>query len=206
MGKHSVKFGADYRRHRGGNGARQQRQLRVHAGVHAGAEPQHGEQRPPATRSPASCSAIPATGDVNVATPGEYYTDYYSAFVQDDYRVTPTLTLNCRAALRVRARHRGRRTTSFTVGFDRQALFPGAGAGHGTPRRADVCRRRRQSDAAGQTAQQRRAARRLRLVGDRQDGDSRRLRALLGAADQRHRRVCDRCARLLGVDYIPVEH
>ena len=47
---------------------------------------------------------------------------------------------------------------------------------------------------------------RLRLVGDGEDGDSRRLRPLLGAADQRHRRIGDRRARLLGVDDIPVEH
>src|SRR5688500_7869469 len=39
----------------------------------------------------------PATGDVNVATPGTYYTDYYEALAQDDFRVSSTLTGNARA-------------------------------------------------------------------------------------------------------------
>ena len=40
-----------------------------------------------------------------MATPGKYYTDYYSAFVQDDYRITVEAVAELRPSLRIRAGH-----------------------------------------------------------------------------------------------------
>ena len=122
LGKHSMKFGADYRR--------------IEAGT---VPPSNGSfgftqaftQGPnPNTASTAAGDAFasfllgsPATGDVNVATPGLYYTDYYSAFVQDDWRATESLTLNF--GLRYEYEPGiAARDNEFTVGFDREALFP----------------------------------------------------------------------------------
>ncbi len=122
LGKHSVKFGADYRR--------------IQA---ATVPPNNGSfgftqaftQGPnPNTASTAAGDAFasfllgfPATGDVNVTTPGLYYTDYYSAFVQDDWRATASLTLNF--GLRYEYEPGiAADNDEFTVGFDREALFP----------------------------------------------------------------------------------
>jgi len=122
MGKHSMKYGVDYRRLSGYSEA-----------------PNNGTfgftqaftQGPNAnTASGAAGDAFasfllgyPATGDVNVATPGKYYTDYYSAFAQDDYRITSKLTLNY--GLRYEYEPGiAARDDRFTVGFDRDAPFP----------------------------------------------------------------------------------
>jgi hypothetical protein len=122
LGKHSAKFGADYRR--------------IQA---ATVPPNNGSfgftqaftQGPnPNTASTAAGDAFasvllgyPATGDINVTTPGLYYTDYYSAFVQDDWRATESLTLNF--GLRYEYEPGiAAGNNEFTVGFDRDALFP----------------------------------------------------------------------------------
>jgi hypothetical protein len=122
LGKHSVKFGADYRR--------------IQAATLPASNGSFGftqafTQGPnPNTASTAAGDAFasfllgfPATGDVNVTTPGLYYTDYYSAFVQDDWRAKPSLTLNF--GLRYEYEPGiAAQNNEFTVGFDRDALFP----------------------------------------------------------------------------------
>jgi len=122
MGKHSIKMGVDYRR--------------IDAEV---VPPNNGNfgftQAYTQGPNPNAASAIagdafasfllgfPATGDVNVSTPGAYFTDYYSAFIQDDFRVSSKLTLN--AGLRYEYEPGiGAEGDQFTVGFDREALFP----------------------------------------------------------------------------------
>jgi hypothetical protein len=122
LGAHSLKFGADYRR--------------VEAGT---VPPNNGSfgftqaftQGPNANAASTAAGdafasfllGIPATGDVNVTTPGLYYTDYYSAFVQDDWRATSSLTLNF--GLRYEYEPGiAAENNEFTVGFDRDALFP----------------------------------------------------------------------------------
>lgn len=122
MGAHSVKMGADYRR------------------IEAGTAPANNgsfgftqayTQGPNAnTASTAAGDAFAsfllgyaATGDINVTTPGLYYTDYYSAFIQDDWRASSSLTLN--AGLRYEYEPGiAARGNEFTVGFDREAPFP----------------------------------------------------------------------------------
>jgi hypothetical protein len=122
MGKHSLKIGVDYRR----IGAET-----IPASNGSFSFSQAFTQGP----NPNSASTVagdsfasfllgyPATGDVNVSTPGTYFTDYYSAFIQDDFRVSSTLTIN--AGLRYEYEPGiGAAGDRFTVGFDREALFP----------------------------------------------------------------------------------
>ena len=122
MGKHSVKVGADYRR------------------IVADASPPNNGSfgftqaftqgpNPNAASSAAGDSfasfllGYPATGEINVSTPGTYFTDYYSAFVQDDFRAFSKVSLNfgLRYEYEPGIAAKGNR---FTVGFDRDAPFP----------------------------------------------------------------------------------
>ena len=122
MGAHSIKMGADYRRIEAGT---------VPANNGSFGFTQAYTQGPnPNTASTAAGDAFAsfllgnaATGDINVTTPGLYYTDYYSGFIQDDWRASSSLTLN--AGLRYEYEPGiAARGNEFTVGFDRQALFP----------------------------------------------------------------------------------
>jgi trimeric autotransporter adhesin len=122
LGKHSLKFGADYRRIEAATVPPNNGSFGFTQGFTQGPNPN--------TASTAAGDAFagfllgfPATGDVNVTTPGLYYTDYYSAFVQDDWRATASLTLNF--GLRYEYEPGiAARNDEFTVGFDRDALFP----------------------------------------------------------------------------------
>ncbi len=65
----------------------------------------------------------PASGSVVSATPGHFLIDYYAAYLQDEYRVTSTLTLNLGLRYEYEAGVR-ERDNHITVGFDRDARFP----------------------------------------------------------------------------------
>jgi trimeric autotransporter adhesin len=121
-GKQSFKFGADYRRLSGYSQAPNNGTFTFTQGYTQGPNPNTASS----TAGDAFASFLlgyPASGDVNVATPGKYYTDYYSAFAQDDWRVTDRLTLNF--GLRYEYEPGvSARDNRFTVGFDRDALFP----------------------------------------------------------------------------------
>ena len=123
-GRHSLKLGADYRRIEARTMSHQSA-----AGFFAFTE--GFTQGPTPNRAgPASGDAIasfllgyPAGGTVHVATPATYFIDYYAAYVQDDVRLTPGLTLN----LGVRYEHEpgvAETNNRITVGFDRDAAFP----------------------------------------------------------------------------------
>ena len=161
MGNHSVKAGVDYRR------------IVADAMVYgssAGAFTfnQAFTQGPtPTTASSAAGDSIasfllgyPASGEINVGTPASYFINYYSAYMQDDYRVSPSLTLN----MGLRYEYEpgvGEKDNRFTVGFDREAPFPIQVPGLDLQGRADVCRRGRLSHDAGTHAE-----RRSRLAAD----------------------------------------
>jgi hypothetical protein len=121
-GKQSFKFGADYRRLSGYSQGPNNGSFTFTQGYTQGPNPNTASS----TAGDAFASFLlgyPASGDVNVATPGKYYTDYYSAFAQDDWRVTDRLTLNF--GLRYEYEPGvSARDNRFTVGFDRDALFP----------------------------------------------------------------------------------
>jgi len=121
-GKHSMKYGVDYRRLSGYSEAPNNGSF---------AFTQAYTQGPNANTASSGAGdafasfllGYPSSGDVNVATPGKYYTDYYSAFAQDDYRITSKLTLNY--GLRYEYEPGiAARDNRFTVGFDRDAPFP----------------------------------------------------------------------------------
>ena len=65
----------------------------------------------------------PATGDITVAAPSDFYIHYYAGYAQDDYRVTPNLTLN--VGLRYEFEQGlQEKDNRITVGFDRDRVFP----------------------------------------------------------------------------------
>ncbi|MBI4473059.1 MAG: TonB-dependent receptor, partial [Acidobacteria bacterium] len=66
---------------------------------------------------------IPASGSVSVGTPLSYFTRYYAGYVQDDFRITSTFTLNygLRFEHETDMREKNNQTT---VGFDRNATSP----------------------------------------------------------------------------------
>ena len=65
----------------------------------------------------------PATGDIAVAGPGNFLLNYYSGYVQDEFRATSKLTFNL--GLRYEFEDGLReRENRFAVGFDPAAAFP----------------------------------------------------------------------------------
>ncbi len=65
----------------------------------------------------------PASGSITVGTPNDFFINYYAAYVQDNWRVTPNLTLN--AGLRYEYETGLQESKDqFTVGFDRDRAFP----------------------------------------------------------------------------------
>jgi len=122
MGSHSVKFGVDYRRIAAQTIPPNNASFGFSQAFTQGPNPNTASSV--AGDSFASfLLGYPATGDVNVATPGTYYTDYYAAFAQDDFRVSSKLTVNAgvRYEYEPGIAAEGDR---FTVGFDRDAAFP----------------------------------------------------------------------------------
>jgi hypothetical protein len=66
---------------------------------------------------------LPARGDVAIGTPLSFNAHYYAVYLQDDVRLSPTVTLN----LGVRYEYEsglGEVDDRFTVGFDRDRTFP----------------------------------------------------------------------------------
>ena len=66
---------------------------------------------------------LPATGNVTIGTPFAFNVHYYAAFVQDDVRVSPNVTLNLGVRYEYEAGLR-EAANQFTVGFDRDRSFP----------------------------------------------------------------------------------
>ncbi|MGQ0735055.1 MAG: TonB-dependent receptor domain-containing protein [Acidobacteriota bacterium] len=121
-GRHTVKIGGDYRR----LGLDLFRSPRLTLGFSKaftqGPNPNVGA--PNSGDAIASLLlGVPAQGSVIIGTPLAFSAPYYAAYVQDDVRLTPNLTLN----VGLRYDYEGglqEREHRFTVGFDRTRPFP----------------------------------------------------------------------------------
>ena len=117
---HTLKFGGEYRR----IGA-DVRSFSSSAGTYSFTQ-SFTALTPTASGGDAFASFLlgsPASGSIVYATPAEYLVDYYAAYAQDEWRVSPTLTVNY--GLRYEYEPGVREANNqFTVGFDRDADFP----------------------------------------------------------------------------------
>jgi trimeric autotransporter adhesin len=120
MGSHTLKLGAEYRR----MGA-SVRSFSSSAGTYSFTQ-SFTAPTPTASGGDAFASFLlgfPATGSIVYATPAQYLLDYYSGYIQDEFRVSSKLTLN--VGLRYEYEPGVREADNgFTVGFDRDADFP----------------------------------------------------------------------------------
>jgi len=123
FGSHAVKFGADYRL--------------IGMKLTALGQPSGNFDFTPAfTRGPDALTGgttqhalasfllgYPASGDITVGAPNDFYIRYWAGYVQDDYRITSNLTVN--AGLRYEFEQGlQERDNRITVGFDRDRNFP----------------------------------------------------------------------------------
>jgi hypothetical protein len=123
VGRHTVKAGADYRKlglatfEPGSTGS-----YAFNQGFTQGPNPTTGST----TAGDAVASlllGLPSAGNVAIGTPLSFNAHYYAAFVQDDVRMSPNVTLN----LGLRYEYEsglGEANNQFTVGFDRDRPFP----------------------------------------------------------------------------------
>jgi hypothetical protein len=122
MGKHSIKLGVDYRRVLAETFPPNNASFAFSQSFTQGPNPNTASS----TAGDSFASFLlgyPTSGSTNIATPGTYYTDYYSAFIQDDWRASSSFTLNY--GLRYEYEPGiAAEANQFTVGFDRDALFP----------------------------------------------------------------------------------
>ena len=120
MGSHTLKIGAEYRR----IGA-STRTYSTSAGTYTFTQA-YTAPTPTAAGGDALASFLlgyPSTGSIVYATPAEYLVDYYAGYAQDEYRASSKLTLNY--GLRYEYEPGIREADNhFTVGFDRDAVFP----------------------------------------------------------------------------------
>jgi trimeric autotransporter adhesin len=65
----------------------------------------------------------PASGDVTIGSPNNFYINYYGGYAQDDFRITPKLTVNLGVRYEFEQGLK-ERDNQMTVGFSRDKVFP----------------------------------------------------------------------------------
>jgi trimeric autotransporter adhesin len=123
FGSHTFKVGGDYRLIGMKLVARGQPSgnFDFTSGFTRGPNPLIGGSTPHALAS--FLLGYPASGDITVGTPNNFYINYYAGYVQDDYRATQNLTVNL--GLRYEFEQGlEERDNRITVGFDRDRTFP----------------------------------------------------------------------------------
>jgi hypothetical protein len=122
-GKHTVKFGASYRKIGMKNTSFGQGSgnFNFDGSFTAGPDPQNAS----IVNEHALADFLlgfPASGDITVGTPNDFFIDYYAGYIQDDFRVNRKLTLN--VGLRYEFEQGlQEKDNAFTVGFDRDRLW-----------------------------------------------------------------------------------
>jgi hypothetical protein len=123
LGRHTVKFGASYRKIGGKNFNPSQSSGRFFFdGQFTSADPLN-----PTNSDPHSLAAFllgyPSSGEIPVARPTNAFIDYYAGYAQDDLRVNPNLTVNL--GLRYEFEQGlQEKNNELTVGFDRDRNWP----------------------------------------------------------------------------------
>jgi hypothetical protein len=123
LGRHTVKFGASFRKIGLKEFAAGQTsgEFFYDGQFTGGPDPLNADTADPHALA-AFLLGIPSTGDIPVATKNNFFINYYAGYVQDDFRVNPDLTVN--VGLRYEFEQGLQETNdAFTVGFDRDRLW-----------------------------------------------------------------------------------
>ena len=123
-GRHTVKFGASYRKigMKNTSFGQSSGSFTYDGQFTGGPDPLNASTSDPHALA-AFLLGYPSEGDITVATPNDFFIDYYAGYVQDDIRVNSKLTVNL--GLRYEFEQGlQEKNNAFTVGFDRDRAFP----------------------------------------------------------------------------------
>jgi hypothetical protein len=123
-GRHTVKFGASYRKIglKNTSFGQSSGQFFFDGQFTGGPDPLNADTADQHALA-AFLLGFPSSGDIPVATPNDFYIDYYAGYLQDDFRVNPDLTVN--VGLRYEFEQGlQEKSDAFTVGFDRDRPWP----------------------------------------------------------------------------------
>ena len=123
LGEHTVKFGASYRKIGLKNTSFGQSSGEFSFdGQFTSANPLS-----PTNSDPYALAAFllgyPSSGDIVVATPNDFFINYYAGYAQDDIRINSNLTVNMGVRYEFEQGLQ-EKNNAFTVGFDRNRAFP----------------------------------------------------------------------------------
>jgi trimeric autotransporter adhesin len=122
-GKHTVKFGVSYRK----IGLKNTSFGQSSGDFSFNGQFTSADPLDPTNTDPHALAAFllgyPSSGSMVVATPNDFFIDYYAGYIQDDFRVNRNLTVN--VGLRYEFEQGlQEKNDAFTVGFDRERAWP----------------------------------------------------------------------------------
>ena len=123
-GRHTVKFGASYRKIGLKEFAAGQTsgQFFYDGQFTGGPDPLNASTSDPHALA-AFLLGIPSSGNIPISTPNNFFINYYAGYAQDDFRINPKLTVNL--GLRYEFEQGlQEKNDEFTVGFDRSRSWP----------------------------------------------------------------------------------